>query len=120
MEMILLMDMMRRTLVTEPTGTSFATFNSMATKKTSSRKSVTKKTTRKRASGPKLTRYDAKRDFTKTAEPSGAAPAKRTKRLRFVIQKHAASHLHFDWRLELDGVMKSWAVPKGPSVVPGV
>ena len=66
-----------------------------------------------------LTRYQAKRDFTKTAEPSGAQPARKTKALRFVIQKHAASHLHLDWRLELDGVMKSWAVPKGPSVVPG-
>ena len=66
-----------------------------------------------------LSRYQAKRDFTMTAEPSGDRAAKKTKALRFVIQKHAASHLHFDWRLELDGVMKSWAVPKGPSVVPG-
>ena len=95
----------------------------MTAKKTTSRTKSTsaKKTTRKRASGPKLTRYQEKRDFEKTAEPSGAKPVTpRTKRLRFVIQKHAASHLHFDWRLELDGVMKSWAVPKGPSVVPGV
>jgi len=67
----------------------------------------------------KLARYRRKRDFTKTAEPSGERGTTSAKRLRFVIQKHAASHLHFDWRLELDGVMKSWAVPKGPSVVPG-
>ena len=66
-----------------------------------------------------LSRYRQKRDFEKTAEPSGEKAATRAKALRFVIQKHAASHLHFDWRLELDGVMKSWAVPKGPSVVPG-
>jgi len=67
-----------------------------------------------------LGEYRRKRDFSKTAEPEGAtAPASRTT-LAFVIQKHAASQLHFDLRLELDGVMKSWAVPKGPSVDPSV
>ena len=57
--------------------------------------------------------YNAKRDFSQTAEPRGTKKAAGKKRL-FVIQKHAASHLHYDFRLELDGVLKSWAVPKGP------
>jgi bifunctional non-homologous end joining protein LigD len=67
-----------------------------------------------------LAEYRRKRDFTKTAEPSGNREVPEGGRLRFVIQKHAASHLHFDLRLELDGVMKSWAVPKGPSTDPSV
>ena len=74
-----------------------------------------------------LAEYRRKRDFSRTAEPSGSEDAGRpgAKRaaspaLRFVIQKHDASHLHFDFRLELDGVMKSWAVPKGPSLDPAV
>jgi bifunctional non-homologous end joining protein LigD len=68
-----------------------------------------------------LAEYKRKRDFDKTAEPAGAqVKPQRKRRLRFVIQKHAASHLHFDFRLELDGVMKSWAVPKGPSYDPAV
>jgi bifunctional non-homologous end joining protein LigD len=65
-----------------------------------------------------LANYRAKRDFSKTAEPSGSAKVKAAKHLRFVIQKHAASRLHYDLRLELDGVFKSWAVTKGPSLDP--
>jgi len=67
-----------------------------------------------------LTEYRRKRNFAKTREPSGGAKRRQTKRLRFVIQKHDATNLHFDLRLELDGVMKSWAVPKGPSYDPKV
>lgn len=68
-----------------------------------------------------LTEYRRKRDFRKTAEPEGGAqPKKQLRKLEFVIQKHAASHLHFDLRLELDGVMKSWAVPKGPAPDPSI
>ena len=67
-----------------------------------------------------LAEYRRKRDFEKTREPSGDAPVAERDALRFVIQKHAARNLHFDFRLELDGVMKSWAVPKGPSVDPTV
>jgi len=67
-----------------------------------------------------LAEYRRKRDFTKTAEPEGRprSVARRKPALVFVIQKHAATRLHFDLRLELDGVMKSWAVPKGPSLDP--
>src|SRR5688572_30458014 len=67
-----------------------------------------------------LEEYRRKRDFKKTAEPSGdVEPARKRINLVFVIQKHAASDLHYDLRLELDGVMRSWAVPKGPSLDPG-
>ena len=68
-----------------------------------------------------LSEYNRKRDFDITAEPSGTAPSGKRKAsaLSFVIQKHDARNLHYDFRLELDGVLKSWAVPKGPSLDPG-
>src|SRR5277367_2795655 len=67
-----------------------------------------------------LARYREMRDFSQTAEPSGQAePAAKTESLPFVIQKHAATRLHYDFRLGLHGVLKSWAVTKGPSYVPG-
>ncbi|MBM0103901.1 DNA ligase D [Steroidobacter sp. S1-65] len=66
----------------------------------------------------KLSRYRAMRDFTKTAEPSGRQKVTRSPQLRFVVQKHAATRLHYDLRLELGGVFKSWAVTRGPSLNP--
>src|SRR4051812_45792598 len=94
------------------------TRHSSAAKRGSARKSPVKKASAKKSSARKSPRkrespraaYHAKRDFGKTAEPEGRAHQGEARRsLRFVIQKHAASHLHFDFRIELDGVMKIWA-----------
>ena len=65
-----------------------------------------------------LNEYRRKRDFQKTTEPKGEVTA--GKRRIYVIQRHAASHLHFDLRLEMDGVLKSWAIPKEPPTSLGV
>jgi DNA ligase D-like protein (predicted 3'-phosphoesterase) len=66
-----------------------------------------------------LERYHAKRDFSQTEEPKGAAVCKaRAGELRYLVQKHDATRLHYDFRLELDGTLKSWAVTKGPSLNP--
>ena len=84
---------------------------------------VSRSATETRSSADTLARYAEKRDFTRTAEPAATRPTRRASKngqLRFVIQKHAARNLHYDFRLEMDGTLKSWAVPKGPPYELGV
>ena len=69
--------------------------------------------------GTDLKAYQAKRDVTLSGEPPPKIATQAGKTQRFVIQKHQASHLHYDLRLEMEGVLRSWAVPKGPSLTPG-
>ncbi|HEY5086447.1 MAG TPA: DNA polymerase ligase N-terminal domain-containing protein [Gemmatimonadaceae bacterium] len=104
-----------------------ATAKKTAAKKKTTTKAAKKKIAPKPSAAEQLKEYQRKRDFAKTREPSGAIAQKRASsrtaaanQLRFVIQKHDASRLHYDLRLEMDGVMKSWAVPKGPSADPSV
>jgi len=67
-----------------------------------------------------LNKYKEKRDFNKTTEPSDKKISKKTKQPLFVVQKHDATNLHYDFRLEIDGILASWAVPKGVSTKTGI
>ena len=83
-------------------------------------KAPPKRKTAGKAGSAALRDYSARRDFSRTAEPAPAPAGRRRAKLSFTVQKHAARRLHFDLRLELDGVLKSWAVTRGPSMRAGV
>jgi bifunctional non-homologous end joining protein LigD len=83
-------------------------------------KAPPKRKTAGKACSAALRDYSARRDFSRTAEPAPAPAGRRRAKLSFTVQKHAARRLHFDLRLELDGVLKSWAVTRGPSMRAGV
>ncbi|NLD67935.1 MAG: hypothetical protein GX644_03875, partial [Limnobacter sp.] len=72
-----------------------------------------------RSSPDPLARYRSRRDFDRSPEPQDTASAAEEERI-FVVQEHHARRLHYDFRLELDGTLKSWAVPKGPSMDPSI
>ena len=88
----------------------------MAIIRKSAKKTTSKTVKKDRISA--LEKYQSMRDFSRTAEPSGRRPIAPGKALRFVVQKHAATRLHYDFRLELNGTFRSWAVTRGPSLDP--
>ncbi len=92
----------------------------MENRKTTTRKKAPSRRRGTRPVASSLTSYRGKRDFRRTAEPSGQGTPSASAGLVYVIQKHRATHLHYDLRLEQDGVLKSWAIPKAPSSDPTV
>src|SRR5512137_2781252 len=92
----------------------------MENRKTTTRKRAPSRRRATRPVASSLMSYRGKRDFQRTTEPSGQGTPSASTGLAYVIQKHRATHLHYDLRLEQDGVLKSWAIPKEPSSDPTV